>query len=147
MRAEELLQFLIPLLEFTDDWWLFDLDECPDEGGEDCHGDEGKGTRCKCNHYCKSKLPFRCPRHVARVQHELEGLLMKAVHDTNMTLNWYSPVSDMWGDYTQLGWFVNPWRDSDFNALLCTIKDFRTGENSNNIMCAEKTKQRRHLQQ
>jgi len=133
--TEELLQWVIPLFEHIDDWWLFDLDECPDEGGEECHGKEGEGTNCKCNHYCTSKKPHVCPKHVADVQTHLEDLLKKAEHDTNMTHNWYSPVSDMWGDYTQLGWFVNPWRDSDYNALLCTIKDFRTGEDSDNIRC------------
>merc|ERR1711972_756288 len=133
-KTKKMLRWVSPLLNLIDEWWLFDLDLCEDEGGSQCHDRAGQGVECKCNKYCSTRLG--CPSEIWNVQRELQGLLKQAEEETDMTNDWYSPVSDVWGDYTQLGWFVNPWRDSNHNALLCEIKDFRNDNNvSYNRMC------------
>merc|ERR1711953_1496125 len=129
-----MLEWITPLVNLIDEWWLFDLDACEDEGGSQCHEKGGEGAKCKCNKYCSSRIG--CPRDIWKVQRELQELLKQAEEQTDTTKDWYSPVSDVWGDYTQLGWFVNPWRDSNFNAVLCNITDFRNDNNiSFNRMC------------
>merc|ERR1712187_628132 len=32
-KTEKMMQWIAPLINLVDEWWLFDLDSCEDEGG------------------------------------------------------------------------------------------------------------------
>lgn len=103
---------------FMDDWFLFDLDACADEGGDTCSPNAGGSTTCECNSYNSS---------TARgVQSQLEQALDMA--EAAATESLFSPLGDPWSAFEQFDWFVNPWRDSNYDATLCTITDHRCGE-------------------
>merc|ERR550532_3104731 len=91
------------------EWYFFDLDQCIAEDSS-------------CNQYQAR------PTKKLREQRLLEQALREAKQAASPSL--YTPMGDPWNDIMQFGWFVNPWRDANLDALLCTIPDYRTKTNS-----------------
>lgn len=125
--AEGMVTWINNLKPPDDHWSLFDLNEvgCVEEGGQACFDDPTDAEACACNHYCTSSC--RRSSGFRKVQRKLHEAIRKAEEQTTKSL--YSPVNDVWADFTQFGWFVNPWRQrGTIDATLCEITDSRTGK-------------------
>jgi len=131
-----------------DEWFLFDLDACVDEGGDECNPRKGGDANCDCNlhNYHEKWRPDKAKAQTTKkVQLQLQQALELA--EQASTPSRYSPLGDPWGAFDQFDWFVNPWRDSNHDATLCTIRDPRSGEPStwNTPRCASKFRDVTHL--